>query len=121
MRLFRSGGALLLLLIPLASPGAAQDDRPVERVAFRDHGFSVAVPGGWQTIPDSVIRERNSITPPPPGVQDIAGFRPISAPDWFAPPYLMVKVQDTGPVEASELELDYQNDPAACDNTVDGA
>jgi hypothetical protein len=102
MRLIRTGCALLLLLVCAASPGRAQNG--AERVAFRDFGFSIAIPAGWQPIPDSVIRGRAATTPPAPGVRDVAGFRAMTAPDWFDPPYLMVKVQDTGPVEAAELE-----------------
>jgi hypothetical protein len=101
MRLFRSGGAVALLLLCVTAHAAAQD---VRRVAFRDHGFSVAIPAEWREIPDSVIEQRALSSPPPPGVQDIAGFRPLTAADWFTPPYLMVKVQDTGPVDPGELE-----------------
>jgi hypothetical protein len=76
----------------------------MERMTFRAHGFSANIPAGWVAIPDSVIQARTETMSQPPGVRDIAGFRPLSAPDWFAPPYLMVKVQDTGPVAATDLE-----------------
>ena len=102
MRLIRTGGAVLLLLLSAASRGWTQD--PVERVSFRGYGFSVAIPAGWQPMPDSVVEGRALTTPPPPGVRDVAGFRAMTAADWFTPPYLMVKVQDTGPVETAELE-----------------
>ena len=102
MRLSRTGCAAILLLLCLAPRAAAQE--AMERVTFSAHGFSANVPAGWVQIPDSVIQARKETMPQPPGVRDIAGFRPLTAPDWFAPPYLMVKVQETGPVEVAELE-----------------
>ena len=103
MRLCGSGGVLVLLLLSVASPANAQDNRSRERVSFPEQGFSIAIPAGWQEIPDSLIQARAATNPPPPGVRDLAGFRPIPG-DWFTPPYLMVKAQDTGPVEPAELE-----------------
>ena len=101
MRLSRTGAAVLLVAA-VAGRGGAQE--PMERITFSAQGFSASVPAGWVAIPDSVIQARKETLPQPPGVRDIAGFRPLSAPDWFAPPYLMVKVQETGPVDVSELE-----------------
>lgn len=104
MRLIRSSGALLLLLLCTTAGARAQGAPGTDRVSFRGYGFSVSVPPGWRTIPDSVIVTRAAVTPPPPGVRDVAGFRPLTASDWFTPPYLMVKVQDTGPVDRAELQ-----------------
>ena len=102
MRLSRSGAAAVLLLLSLAGRAGAQEQ--MERVTFSAHGFSAIIPAGWVAIPDSVIQARTETMPQPPGVRDIAGFRPLVAPDWFAPPYLMVKVQDAGPVGVADLE-----------------
>ena len=102
MRLSRTGCAAILLLLSTAPRAIAQET--MERVAFPDYGFSATLPAGWVPIPDSVIQARKETMPQPPGVRDIAGFRPLTAPDWFAPPYLMVKVQETGPMDVTELE-----------------
>ena len=104
MRLIRSGGVLLLFLLAAPAGAPAQSLQPRERVEFPAHGFSALIPERWQQIPDSVLHERSITNPPPAGVVDVAGFRPIPAEDWFTPPYLMVKVQSTGPVQPAELE-----------------
>ncbi|MBW3631149.1 MAG: hypothetical protein KY464_17905 [Gemmatimonadetes bacterium] len=72
MRLFRPGGALLWGLLCASTAADAQDQPRLERLSFRAHGFSLAVPSEWLEIPDSAIKARAAATPPPPGTQAVA-------------------------------------------------
>lgn len=70
--------------------------------------FSISLPDGWVGIPKDVINENEQkiarATPNIPAQHADYGFQLGSAKNWFAYPYILIQVRNTGRIPESQLK-----------------
>ena len=94
---------ILATLGSLSTTLAAQE--PTQRVDLQRFGFTLTVPAEWTIIPDSLIAdiaERASAAGSRP-IKYVSGLQVGPSDYWLAYPYVLVQIQDAGPITDAQL------------------